>query len=52
MRVHLAEHNPSEALRQFQFVRGLLDAELGLSPSHATRSIVSHLLGRPLDNAS
>jgi DNA-binding SARP family transcriptional activator len=52
MRVHLAEENPSEALRQFHTVRGLLREHLGLSPSHSTRSVVSHLLGRPLDHAS
>jgi DNA-binding SARP family transcriptional activator len=49
MLVHLAEHNPSEALRQFEFVRRLLRDELGLAPSPATRAVVADLLGRPLD---
>jgi len=46
---HLAEGNPAEALRQFHACRRLLAAELGLPPSEATRGLVSHLLGRPMD---
>jgi DNA-binding SARP family transcriptional activator len=49
MLVHLAEHNPSEALRQFELVRRLLRDELGLAPSPVTRAVVADLLGRPLD---
>jgi DNA-binding SARP family transcriptional activator len=49
MRVHLAEGNPSEALRQFDTVRTLLRDELGLPPTPATRAVVAPLLGRPLD---
>jgi DNA-binding SARP family transcriptional activator len=52
MQVHLAEENPSEALRQFQLIRRMLREDLGLPPSASTRSVVSHLLGRPLDSAS
>jgi len=47
--VHLAEGNPAEALRQFHTCRRLLAAELGLPPSRATRDMVAHLLGRPVD---
>jgi DNA-binding SARP family transcriptional activator len=50
MLVHLAEQNPSEALRQYDFVRTMLRDELGLAPSPATRSVVAPLLGRPLDS--
>jgi DNA-binding SARP family transcriptional activator len=49
MRVHLAEGNPAEALRQFHTVRMLLRDELGLPPAPATRAVVAPLLGRPLD---
>jgi len=47
--VHLAEGNPSEALRQYQAFRRLLADELGLPPSPAIRQLVQHLLGRPVD---
>jgi len=50
--VHLAEGNPSEALRQFQAFRRLLADELGLPPSPAIRQLVQHLLGRPVDAAT
>jgi DNA-binding SARP family transcriptional activator len=33
VRIHLAQGNTVEALRQFEAFRGLLEAELGLSPS-------------------
>jgi DNA-binding SARP family transcriptional activator len=49
MRVHLAQSNPAEALRQFDLVRRLLRDELGLAPSSATRAVIAPLLGRPLD---
>jgi DNA-binding SARP family transcriptional activator len=49
MRVHLAEGNPAEALRQFDTVRMLLRDELGLPPAPATRAVVAPFLGRPLD---
>lgn len=47
--VHLAEGNPSEALRQYSAFRRLLADELGLPPSPAIRQLVLHLLGRPVD---
>ncbi|MCW2527826.1 MAG: hypothetical protein JWM76_2686 [Pseudonocardiales bacterium] len=50
MEVHLAEDNPSEALRQYESVRRLLREELGLAPADATRAVVADLLGRPLDS--
>jgi DNA-binding SARP family transcriptional activator len=49
VRVHLAEGNPAEALRQYDLYRRLADSELGLRPSQQFRALVSHLLGRPLD---
>jgi DNA-binding SARP family transcriptional activator len=49
MQAHLAEDNPAEALRQYDLVRQLLRSQLGLAPSAATRSVVTALLGRPLD---
>jgi DNA-binding SARP family transcriptional activator len=52
MLVHLAEQNPSEALRQYDAVRRLLRDELGLAPSPMTRTVVSAFLGRPLDALS
>jgi DNA-binding SARP family transcriptional activator len=51
MLVHLAEDNPSEALRQYDAVRRLLRLHLGLAPSSATRRIVAPYLGRPDDRA-
>lgn len=47
--VHLAEGNEAEALRQFDGYRRLLADELGLRPSPAIRTMVSHLTGRPVD---
>ncbi|MFG1922330.1 BTAD domain-containing putative transcriptional regulator [Cryptosporangium sp. NPDC048952] len=49
MQVHLAEGNPGEALRHYHTVRRLLRDELGLPPAPATREVVAHLLGRPVD---
>jgi DNA-binding SARP family transcriptional activator len=50
--VHLAEHNPGEALRQYEIYRRLLHHELGLRPSERIRYLVQSLLGRPGDAAS
>jgi DNA-binding SARP family transcriptional activator len=47
--VHLAEHNPGEALRQYEIYRRLLHEELGLRPSETIRQLVRSLLGRPGD---
>lgn len=41
--VHLAEGNPSEALRQYRLYRELLHAELGLEPSALIRALVSEV---------
>jgi SARP family transcriptional regulator, regulator of embCAB operon len=41
IRVHLAEHNQSEAIRQFRSYESLLAAELGLTPSGALRNLVN-----------
>jgi len=49
--VHLAEHNPGEALRQYEIYRRLLHEELGLRPSETIRNLVRSLLGRPGDAA-
>jgi DNA-binding SARP family transcriptional activator len=49
MLAHLAEDNPSEALRQYGIARAVLRDELGIAPSSATRAVVADLLGRPLD---
>jgi DNA-binding SARP family transcriptional activator len=46
IRVHLAEGNSSEALRQFHRYRQLLQAELGIAPSPAMRSLVEGLTAR------
>jgi DNA-binding SARP family transcriptional activator len=45
--VHLAEGNPTEALRQYEIYRRLLRDELGLRPSENIRHLVRELLGRP-----
>jgi len=41
--VHLAEGNPSEALRQYRQFRELLRAELGLEPSPLIKELVGVL---------
>jgi DNA-binding SARP family transcriptional activator len=41
--VHLAEGNPSEALRQYRRFRELLRAELGLEPSPLIKELVGVL---------
>jgi DNA-binding SARP family transcriptional activator len=46
IRVHLAEGNQSEAVRQFDRYRALLDAELGLEPTPRLRRLVQDLQGR------
>ena len=40
---HLAEGNASEALRQYETYRRLLDEELGLAPSPRMRALVASL---------
>ena len=49
VRVHLAEGNAAEALRQYEIYRRLAGRELGLGPSPQFRALVSPLLGRPVD---
>lgn len=49
VRVHLAEGNPAEALRQYELYRRLAGSELGLRPSQQFRALIAHLLGRPMD---
>ncbi len=49
--IHLAEHNPGEALRQYETYRHLLHDELGLRPSETIRQLVRSILGRPDDPA-
>ena len=44
IRVHLAEGNQSEALRQFERFSRLLKAELGLTPAPQLRKLVATLL--------
>ncbi len=39
MRAHLAEGNPSEALRQYELCRGLLSDQLGFEPCAETRRL-------------
>lgn len=43
IRVHLAEGNQSEALREFRRYRTLLRAELGLEPTPALGGLIAHL---------
>ena len=43
IKVHLAEGNQSEAVRQFDRYRALLDAELGLEPTPRLRRLVRDL---------
>jgi DNA-binding SARP family transcriptional activator len=44
IRVHLAEGNQTEAIREFDRYRRLLNAELGLEPSARLRDLVDKLL--------
>jgi DNA-binding SARP family transcriptional activator len=46
IRVHLAEGNQSEAVRQFERYRALLDAELGLEPTPRLCRLVRDLQAR------
>jgi DNA-binding SARP family transcriptional activator len=46
IRIHLAEDNPSEALRRYHAYRRHLRAELGLEPSPRMRHLVGHLIDR------
>ena len=46
IRVHLAEGNEAEALREFERYRALMQAELGLDPTPRLRGLISHLLKR------
>jgi DNA-binding SARP family transcriptional activator len=52
IRIHVAEGNVAEAIRQYQMYRRLLYRELGLAPSPRVRSLLAPLLGRPLDPTS
>ena len=47
IRIHLAEDNPSEALRRYHSYRRHLRAELGLEPSPRMRHLVDHLMTGP-----
>ena len=42
IRVHLAEHNHSEAVRAYRIYRELLHVELGLEPSDVLTQLVAH----------
>jgi DNA-binding SARP family transcriptional activator len=46
IRVHLAEGNPSEALRHYKLFRDLLFAELGFAPSEQLEALVEGLTHR------
>ncbi len=52
VRVHLADGNTAEALRQYELYRTLLRDELGLAPSVRFRQLVAPMLRRPLDGAA
>ena len=45
IRVHLAEGNPSEAVRQFELFRQMLDDELGLAPSPQLARLMRTIVG-------
>jgi DNA-binding SARP family transcriptional activator len=40
IRIHIAEKNPSEAVREYRLYRGLLGDQLGLEPSSTLRELV------------
>jgi hypothetical protein len=42
--VHLAEDNPTEAVRQFDFYREMLAAEIGIAPSPRISALVDGLM--------
>jgi DNA-binding SARP family transcriptional activator len=46
IRVHLAEDNPGEALRQYELFRDLLRTRLGLRPSLRIRELVAQVASR------
>ena len=46
VRAHLAEGNVSEAIRQFESYRRLLDAELAVSPGEQLQSMLRRALAR------
>jgi DNA-binding SARP family transcriptional activator len=46
IRVHRAEGNPSEALREFDRYRAVLQSELGLEPTPGLRDLVADLQER------
>jgi DNA-binding SARP family transcriptional activator len=50
IRIHLAEGNVAEAIRQYQMYRHLLYRELGVAPSPRLRGLLAPFLGRPLDS--
>ena len=43
MRVHIAEGNPTEALREFSRYESLLNLELGIEPTERLRALVTDL---------
>ena len=43
-RVHLAEGNQTEAIREYERYRRLLQAELGLEPSAQLRELIDRLI--------
>ncbi len=47
IRVHIAEGNPSEALREFARYRDLLSLELDVEPTQRLRTLVADLWGAP-----
>jgi DNA-binding SARP family transcriptional activator len=44
--VHLAAGNPGEALRQYRMLCDLLERELGVAPSPASRRLLETVTGR------
>ena len=46
IRVHLADGNPGEAIRQYRFCRRLLDAHLGVEPSHQMEELMRSVTTR------
>lgn len=46
VRVHLAERNPTEAVREYNAFRELLDSELGVRPSTAFTGLIGTLAAR------
>ena len=46
IRVHLADGNPGEAIRQYRFCRRLLGAHLGVEPSHQMEELMRSVTTR------